>query len=245
MKDIDEFVQNPSKITKHLIYIVGNLTEKHNLSLKNKSFIKKISNEFKIIFYIKKGFFNYYYHLINYKVPKSKTSKIEKLIILFNEFEKEYDKIIFNNIALVHILSRTKHIQNPILTMEEKKNIYLNKLLYNKITSTTFLKKFGHYAINPYEFSSKRFREYKKIELLKIARLTINLKKQKKQELKEYLKRKNINNYAVLISLKELAKYKILFLVAEIRNVLQEISIDYKINNIFNRFYDEILKLEK
>jgi hypothetical protein len=221
----EEFVQNPSKITKHLVNIVLKLNKKHETSLKG--ILNRFKTHIAYNLYLRGGYKEYYFFLKNYKV-KSRTLKQ-----LFQEFENQYNKLLFNNFALVYAYTKEKQIENPILTKEDEK-ILLLKTNLKKLKS-----KFGHYALNAYELKEKRFSEYSDKELKKLSNLVKNLEIKNKIPLESYLKKKDKKPIPILIALRELAKYNILKIVAEIREQLLKTNKA----NIFNKSYKEIISL--
>lgn len=241
--NIEEFVSKPSEITKHLIKIVVRLNSKYESLLKAKSIIKKFKIDFKIKMYLKAGYMDFYSFLKEYKVPNYNLHGVRKLELLFEEFERLYDKLFFNNLALAHTYVTTKEMSNVIFTMEDKKVLFFKKLSHNEITMEQFIKEFGHYALNAYELSSRRFEEYSYQELVSIAQLVSNFKIREKIPLEEYMNSNSKKEIAVLIALRELAKYNILFLIRDIRYELLQLARDNGIQNIFNKSYEEITEL--
>ena len=183
--DPEELVSNPSKITNHLIEIVLSLNTRHEAILKTNNFIKKFKFDFKIAIYLKDNYHKYYLFLKEYQAPSCDLAGLKKFNSLFDEFERLYDKLIFNNFALMRACAAKKEISNKIFTMEDEKIFLLKKLFYNEVTVAQFIKRFGHCALNPYELSSKRFEEYGYQELLSIAKFTANFKIRQKIGLEE------------------------------------------------------------
>ena len=249
----DSFATNPSKITEHLVNIVLKLNEKHESDFKEKNPLKKFANELKINLYLKEGYKDFYEFLKSYKIPyniSAEKNSIKKLALLFEEFEYIYDRIMLNNFALAYAYAKNKdknkQITNPVLTIEDKKNLMLKKLAKKQITPKQFKEQFGHYALNAYELSSKRFEEYSDKELLKIAKLAENLEiKKEKVELEECLKQnqKQKEIIPILIALRELAKYDTLFIVREIRRELLKIQKEKRIKNIFSYSFGNIVTI--
>jgi len=128
--------------------------------------------------------------------------------------------------------------------MEDKKIVFLKKLYKKEITFKQFNCKFGHYALNAYELSSKRFEEYTEKELLSIAELVSNIEIKDKMELEEQIHLKKNNKekkISILIALRELAKYNVLFIIRNLRYRLLEIEKEHNIKDIFSKSYDEII----
>ena len=235
MTDTTEFVQNPSNLSKHLVKIVLKLDKKYQDELKKRSFIKKLVNDVKLEYYCKQGHIEFYNFLKTYTVPKTKS--INKL---FSEFEKVYDKLIFHNHALGYFYVRNKPVSNPVITKEDEKNILLKKLFEKKITVKEFNKLFGHYALNPYELSSKRFEKYTLKEIMKLAKLASNYETNKTFKLNDYIVSNKKKVFPILVSLREYAKYNILFIIKELRYLLLDIEKEKQISNIFDLSYKEL-----
>ena len=95
--------------------------------------------------------------------------------------------------------------------------------------------------MNAYELSSKRFEEYSDEELIKLSELVKTLNIGKKENLDNYLNKKDKEIIPILIALRELAKYNILFVVKTIRYELLELAKDKKIDNIFNKKLKDVI----
>ncbi|MBT3464729.1 hypothetical protein HN451_07075, partial [archaeon] len=199
-----------------------------------------LKRDVKLNYYAKEDYNKFYSFLILYNVAIHTGSNIEKIKKYFQEFEIIYDKIIFNNLALVSESIKTKKAICQIITMEELKIQYFKKIYMNKISKFEFDKKFGHYGLNPYELSEKRFEEYSKKELMKLASLSKNFELNKNIKLDDYIKKKKKDNFSILVGLRELGKYKALLIIKEIRNILLNIEKEKNINNIFSLNYNEI-----
>ena len=210
-----ELVIDPSKLTKSILIddILG-LYKKHEDSFQSKRFFTRFKRDIKIKLYLEKDYLDYYEYLRDYKFSKESYLRI---IDLQKEFKDFYNKLIFNNFALVHIYIKEGSINNPVLTKEDDKNIALSKLYYKKISIEDFQKEFGHYALNAYELKEKRFSEYDDDLLKKIAYLAAQNKINKSITLREYINSPNKEVAPILICLRELAKYQSLKIVANIR----------------------------
>lgn len=246
--ETEEFVVNPSKATKRLVDIVLRLQNRYDAQLKTKNPIKKIRVIFKIKIYFEAGYREFFYFLKDYKIPSQDLSGIKKLDLLFKEFEKIYDKLIFNNIVLAYARSVCGEISNKVLTKEDEKILFLKKLFLDEITTGQFNEKFGHYALNAYELSSKRFEEYDSSELASLAKLVADFKTEKieaKIPLETYINSGAKDKSPILIALRELAKYHTLFLVRAIRYELLRLAQQKHIKNIFEKSYEEISMLDR
>ncbi len=232
-------------MTKHLIKIVLKLNDKYESLLKAKSIIKKFKITFKIKMYLNSGYFGFYLFLKDYKIPNYNSGGVRKLELLFKEFEKIYDKIIFNNLVLAHAYVTSKEISSIIFTMEDKKVLFLQKLYHNEITMEQFIKNFGHCALNAYELSSRRFEEYSYEELVSIARIASNFEIKEKIPLEDYMSSDSKREIPILIALRELAKYKIIFLVRDIRYGLLQFAQANGIQDMCSKSFEEINELTK
>lgn len=241
----DEFVVNPSKITQHLIKIVSKLNNCYEEQFATRNIIKKITIDFKMKWYLKDGYYDFYLFLKNYTVPDFSAHGVKKLEFLFKEFERLDNKLIFNNFALAYAYTLNRDISSEIFTKEDKKILFLKKLGHSEITLGQFNEEFGHYALNPYELSSKRFEEYSYQELLAISNLVSNFNIKKKVELQEYMESKLKKRIPTLIALRELAKYHILFIVRDLRYELLNLAEKNGVQNIFDKSFDEIVELSK
>lgn len=236
-----ELVINPTKITKSIIIdSVLLLNKKQENIFEAKNFITRFKRDLKIKLYLKNDYLNYYKFLKNYQVPKLSSRGYGKIKDLRLEFISFYIKLIFNNFALAYIYSKDKQINNPVITAEDEKNIALSNYYNNKITINEFKKEFGQYALNAYELSEKRFREYDEEQLQRIAYLASGNKINKSIKLDNYLKISNKKIISVLICLRELAKYNSLKIVSEIRFELLGLAKERGVENIFDYNLDEI-----
>jgi len=243
----DEFIAQPSTISKTLIDIVN----KHNSHLHNElsrnQFFHLLYQRIKISIYLKQGWHDYFIFLKNYSPPKlGPKNHLVNIKILFSQFDHFIPKMLYNNYALAYThLQNREVISCPILTKEDEKILLLAKYANQKITKSHFTKKFGHYALNPYELSSKRFSEYSDRELMEIAKLAANINHPKKTSFNRYLKLNNKNISPILIYLRELAKYKALFLVSSIRQNLLTCQRLNKINNVFDLTFKQLKQLNQ
>jgi len=228
--DTGEFVSNPSKITEKLVEIVSGLNKKYEEDASSKG-LRKFKIDFKIKLYLKKGFRDYFKELESFKLGKG------NLKFLFSEFEREYEKIILNNFALIYAFQENELVSS-VKTMEDEKIEFLKLFYERKISKKDFDKKFGHYGLNVYELSSRRFEEYSDAELKKIAKLASSIKLSDKKDLGEVIESDEKNKIPVLIALRELGKYNILFIVREIRRELLRVGG----GDVFGKSYEEVTK---
>ena len=245
--ETEEIVTNPSVITRHLVGIVSRLNAKHESKFNTKNFFSIFIYGVKIRLYLKEGFRDFYEFLQNYSTPLYPETMpgTQKIIALFGEFEKVYDQLIFNNISLGFAHIQGEELENSIMTLEDEKIAYFKKLASGDVTDEDFKEKFGHYGLNAYELSSKRFEEYTSSELLELARLGSNINIKEKPLLKDQISKHTEKKTPILLALRELAKYKVLFIVRDIRHELLKLAELHCIQNIFGMNLEEILALEK
>lgn len=238
----EELVSNPSNITQHIVEIVVGANTKYEDLLNKKVSFRRFALNVKLNMYLKNDFHEFYQFLCDYKAPEFNTfNKKERLQKLFNEFKFLYEKLIFNNIALAYHYALNKQLSSSVMTKEDEKILCLKKYFHHEITIEQFKEKFGHYALNAYELSSKRFEEYTAEELRPIAKLVSNFKIKEKTSLEKYISSPFEDVTPILIALRELAKYKILFLVKSIRYELLGIAKDNNIDNIFDKHFSQII----
>ena len=225
---LNEFVNNPSEISKELVRIVSKITKKYDSGFKS-GIIRKFLVHLKINLYLKGGYKEYYNFLNNYDVQKLKNLSLSEL---FLEFENFYDPLIFNNVALAFLFSTQGKINSSVLTKEDEKILLLQKTNKNNINK--FKSLFGHYSLNSYELSYPRFKEYRDSEILKLVKLAKKITISKKITLEDYIKSNKNEVMPILVALRELGKYNVLFIIDALRNKLLGISKLRKTNNIFN-----------
>lgn len=240
-----EFIENPSSLSKHLVSIVNRLNGKYSqlyLSTKTVAIIKK---EIKLKLYLKQGWKDYYKFLNKYYLPSFSTQPlVEQIKQLFIEFERFYDKAIFNNFILASVYVNKNQIPiSTIIIPEDEKIIAFQKLHQKQISVDQFNKQFGHHALNPYELSSPRFKEYQPAKLLKLAKLSSNIKTTVKSRPGKHFKSQKSANISTLIALREIAKDKTLLIIDNLRDCLLKLQKQSRAKNIFNLKYQEILRL--
>jgi len=123
---VEEFVRNPSESTKHLVCIVTRLYDRYEKVFTGKNPFRKLMLETKINTYIRGGYLDYFSYLEAYGKPETgRMGPSEKLGFLLGEFEKLYEKLVFNNFALTYAYVRggQKPIKVAIITKEDEKNM--------------------------------------------------------------------------------------------------------------------------
>jgi len=222
-----EFIDNPTEISKHIIDINKKLSKKYQPQKGIVAGVKLRLN------YLQK-WEEIYDYCNNFLIEKS------SVIGLFTQYKKIADYIAQNNTLLAYAFLKNKNKKINVLTKEDEKLLFLKKFANNQISKQEFNKKFGHYALNAFELSSKRFSEYTNGELKKIANLCkdIKINKIKKLNPKE-------NLFETYCYLREELKYNSLLIISKIRFKLLNIQKNKQINNIFNLSYNKLIKATK
>lgn len=220
--DTSEFIVNPSPASLTLVNIVKKHTWFYNSRFSSKKLIVKFAREVKLRVYIEEDYKQYYLFLKNYRLPKySDKTAISALV---HEFDQFYKKLMYNNIAIAYLHKKTKTIVSKVQTQEDIKNQMLQGLFNKTVGLKKFHKHFGHYGLNAYELTSKRFHEYSKSELLKLARKISDLKIHKKMPLEAAMKSKKVDKISILIALRELAKNRCLLIIAALRAYIEKVD---------------------
>ena len=235
----NELVINPTKLTQSIIVDdVLALYKKHENNFLLKSFFARFRRDIVIKLYLKSDYMDYYNYLKNYTSLNRGDKTLKDLKLEFNNF---YNKLIFNNFALVYAsLKEEGDIINPILTKEDEKNIALKKVYEAKISRADFNKDFGHLALNAYELQEKRFFEYSDEMFKKIVHLAAKNKINKNITLDQYINKPNKEIIPILICLRELAKYHSLRIVANIRFEVLKLAEEKKIEDVFYFSLEEL-----
>jgi hypothetical protein len=161
-----------------------------------------------------------------------------------------------NNLALSAFYFKNKiKIENKTfrtpVTYEEQSKFFLQKLYANPTYLTKFKNKFAYYAMNNYELAAKRFAEYSDVELLKLSRLTKDLKL-RPLKINFNVDDQFINNpltdrdiYWNLLVIREVAKDVSIKIVALIRQKVLSIAQTQHIIKPFQLKWQKLLALTK
>jgi hypothetical protein len=228
----EDFIKNPTNMTNFVLTLAKKSQDSYNHLLYTKKFKDKIKLR---LLYLNK--YPEIYAFINNFKKKDLSNEIENL---FNELMKIFNYIALNNILLNYSFLINKDKRNPILTKEDEKLLSLRKLYNEEISLKEFNSMFGHYALNPFELSSRRFSEYSNEEMKKIGKFLNGFEVNKKYSLKDYLKRRKRNLFAIYSTLREELKYCALLIISNIRFKLIKIQKYNKIKNIFEMDYNDI-----
>ena len=227
-----DFIKKPTNMSKHILKLALKAQNNYNHFLKP----KKIKDKVKLrLLYLNK-YSEIYAFIINFS-KKDLPNSIEPL---FWKLMTVFDYVALNNILLAYSFLTEKNKDNPILTKEDEKLLYLKKLHNKDISLKKFNDTFGHYALNAFELSSKRFSEYSKKEMIKISRLLSRFDLKKTISLKDYLKNKKKCLFAVYSTLREELKYIALLVINGLRFELMKTAKEKKIKDIFDMSYDDI-----
>ena len=228
----ESFIKNPTTISKYILNIAEKSQNKYDYLLISKRFIDKIKLR---ILYMNK------YHEIYAFINRTQEKKLPTNIPdLFKKLRIIFDYVALNNILLGYSFLIEKDKKNPILTKEDEKLLYLKRVYIREIPIKEFNNKFGHYALNPFELSSKRFSEYSKREIMKIGKFLKEFDINKTNSLEEYLNSGGGNLFSIYSTLREELRYVSLLVINNLRFELIKIQKEKKIKNIFHIEYDEI-----
>jgi len=194
---------------------------------------------------------NLYVFAKNYRPPRMSKDVFGNIKLLFQEFERFYEKITLNNLLLAYAyVLEGKPQAVSFLTREEEKWLYFKKLNRGEVSSTKFKQEFGHHGLDPFELSSKRFNEYSSLELGKLAKLTrgAQLRRKPKLTINDLADRKK---YSVYVVLREELRHQVLLIIQALRLELLELAQNLvklkkikKKKQIFAFTYQQILNLE-
>ena len=245
--DAVEIVTNPSRSSEEIITIIARLAKKHEASIRAGNAFRRLGAAFRLQMYIRDGFRDFYTFLRGYSDPAgvSSLSGMAKIRALCAEFERIYDRIILNNFAIAFALVHGGKIESTVETAEDRKVLLLKGIVSGNVSISDFKKEFGHYGLNVYELSERRFEEYDDPDIRKIALLAANVPIKNKPTLDESIVMKKIESLSVLVALREFARYQVLFVVRDIRYELLRMSTKLGDNNIFSRSFQEIAEMEE
>jgi len=249
--EIEDFIENPTEISKYLIEIIVKAKKKYDALLKSRNPLKKIASNVKIRLWYLNKYIDIYNFIQRYKRCEIKKNEPFKNIEnLFREFEKIYEVIALNNLLLMYaFLVQSASVKTStnredkssfVINKEDEKLLCFKKLYDGKISSEQFKRKFGHYGLNAFELSSRRFSEYAPNELMNLAKFSRDFKLKKDIKLDKYIKTKGKNLFAVYSALREELRYCALFVVNDLRFELLKLAKAKKIKNIFNLNWHEI-----
>lgn len=241
----EELVSDPTVSTKSLIDRILKCNAPYESDIRSGHPLKLFLINFKVQMYLKNGYSEFYRFFLNYKVPEFNGKGQCCLEQMLDEFEHLTRKLIFHNICLAYDYAIHQQLASRILTMEDKKVLFLQRFYKGEIAQQEFNDVFGHYGLNMYELSARRFAEYAPDELRAIAELTADLKIKKNMELEDHFSADPRDVRPALVALRELAKYKIFFLVRDIRYELLKIAQRHNIPDVFGLSFDAIIQITR
>jgi hypothetical protein len=235
--ELDVFIENPTSLSKKIITIALKKKREYDSLLENHGFFSHIMNGVKIRLWYLSKYNEIYSFLSNYKVKATSISG------LFNEFESMCSMIALNNLLLMYAYLVEKDAASNIITREDEKMAFFNRLYHKEISIDEFNAAYGHYSLNDYELAAPRFCEYSKPEILKLSKFAKDFSSSKTIKLKDYIESENKRLFPVYCALREELRYHSLFIIMEIRTKLLELSKAKKIKNIFDIDYDKLMVL--
>lgn len=233
---IAEFNPEPSKLSERFIEFV--LTKHKELGRKfsQSGWWSKLRLQFEVENYLQNGWQDVYQKL-------QKVNVAQDLNGLLKDFEDLYGLVIYNNFVLARLFveSSDKNRRLNVETKEEKRLQLLQELASDDGKHDEYIKQFGHYAFEPFELSDRRFSEYSRAELKKLAELAKNLRQSSgKISLESVLQKKSRADLDTLVALREFGKYQCLELVAKMRQLILAESAKRGIDNPFKLSWSEL-----
>jgi len=236
-ESFEDFIEDPSPLSRHLVKLVLSKKQKYDRLFESKNFFSKV----KLRMHYQNQHRDIYNFICSYRrkdLPAEKT--IQTIDLLFDELAAVFDAIALNNLLLTYAFLVEKNKSNPILTKEEEKLLSLKKLYTGELSREEFNRAFGHYALNSYELSSKRFCEYSEEEILALARFLDDFNIRKTTTLDEFMRTEAKNLFPAYSSLREELKYISLWIVQDLRFNFLKLASENNISNIFDMDYDDI-----
>lgn len=233
---IAEFNPEPTKLSERFIEFV--LAKNKELSYKfaMPSWWGKIKLQFEVENYLQNGWQDVYWKLQKAPIAKDLSG-------LLKDFESLYGLVMYNNFVLARLYAESsdKDRRLNVTTKEDERLRLLQRLASDDSKYDEYVQQFGHYALEPFELSDRRFNEYSRTELKKLAELTGDLKqKTGKSRLGSVAKKRSRADIDTLIALREFGKYQCLKLVAEMRRRILAESAERGIPDPFKLSWSEI-----
>ena len=236
-----EFISNPSNLSLVLVDIVESESRYLLKQLKSNFFRKNLITA-KFLIYCKVQHQEFYKYLAEPAYFKEKT--LSECLQSFTELQK---KLVFHNMALALFwkLNQKVGLKKPWL-MEDEEQLFLSKFARDEITKKEFDQQFGHYALNAYEFKSRRFREYSSKELKQLANLVkeVNFEKigNPKKIYHNLLTKQQI--YSNMLVIRSLVKYYSLQLIEVMRIKIIDLARRKRIKDFFDLTWRELNEVQ-
>ena len=236
---IAEFNPEPSKLSDRLIELV--LTRNAELARKfsRSDWWSRLRLQFEVENYLQNGWQDTYWKLQGVHVGQDLNN-------LLRDFEDLYGLVMYNNFVLARLYAESSNNKNRhlnVITKEEERLQLLRQLANDDSKYDTYIKQFGHYAFEPFELSDRRFSEFSRTELKKLAVLAADLKPTSgKVSLESALQKTSRADVDTLIALREFGKYQCLKLVAGMRTLILAESAKHKITAPFDLSWSEMME---
>lgn len=249
----EKLIVNPSQLSKKLNHLIGEHNQSYQQQLKSKNPFRRLSILVKISCYQKLKHPQFFKELVKFEKKidnfstKDKDNFQKKTQFLLEIFSQIQKKLIFHNLSLVffyklHPLIIKNQKFTGIFTIEQEKNLYLQKFSQGKIKRRAFDQKFGHYALNAYELATRRFSEYPNTELKTLGQLLTGLKiKTQNSSLQifenPFFKKEIYHNHLII---REYAKFVSLKIIAILRKLILQQAKMKRIKEPFNKNWTEL-----
>lgn len=242
---LEDFIEKPSNLSRHLLEIILDIEEKHKHSSGINNWLGRMINSVKIRLQYLNEYYDIYDFLKKHRRRQCNSrNSLEVIECFFEEFREIYKVISLNNFLLAYAYFLEKDSLNPVLNKEDERLLSFRDFYHGKVSFEEIKKRYGHYALNPFELSSRRFTEYRKEELIKLAKYTENFKTEKTIGLEKYIQKRPPRLFPVYSSLREELKYYILFVVNDLRFYLLKFAKEKKIDNIFQIKYEDLIVMK-
>jgi len=234
---IAEFNPEPSKSSERLIEFVLTKNKELGRKFSKSGWWNKLRLQFEVENYLQNGWQDVYRILEKVSVDRDLNGLLE-------DFEHLYGLVIYNNFVMARLFaeSHDKQRRLNVQTEEEKRLQLLRELASDNNKYDEYIKQFGHYAFEPFELSDRRFSEYSRTELKKLAELAKDLKQGgKKTRLESVLQKKPRADVDALVALREFGKYQCLKLTAQMRKLILAESDKRGITDPFRLSWSELM----
>ncbi|MDX2776047.1 hypothetical protein PV379_01595 [Streptomyces caniscabiei] len=236
-----EFNPEPSKLSERLIEFVLAKNEEFSHTFSRSGWWSRLRLQFEVENYLQNGW------QVTYR-------KLEKVAVeqdlngLLKDFEELYGLVMYNNFILARVFAQStdKHRRLSIQTEEDRRLQLLHELASDDGKYNEYIQQFGHYAFEPFELSDRRFSEYSRAELKKLAGFAKGLKQRSgKMRLESIVQKQTHADIDTLIALREYGKYQCLKLVAQMRERILAEADEHGINNPFSLSWSELMEKVK
>ncbi len=233
----EDFIKDPSPLSLSVVKLAVSQKQKYDSLFSSRGFF----NQVKLRLRYQEEYLRIHTFIREYeRALPAERDTIQRIDRAWERLAVLFDFIALNNSFLVYAFFAEKHKTNPIITKEDEKLLAFKRLVHGEIPRQSFNETFGHYALNAYELSARRFSEYPEQELLEIAKFLSDFKTQKTTSLDDFIASKNKNLFVVYSSLREELKYLSLLVIRDLRFSFLELAAEKNIQNIFEMSYDDI-----